>query len=55
MKDREELYQKVSPPGDPIPINLEPFDINDETPEDIEIRAVIKGMKMAELEEPQGE
>lgn len=41
---REELYQKVSPSGDPILINVEFFYINDKTPEDVEIRAVVKGM-----------
>ena len=26
------------PPGDPVPINVEPFNVRDETPEDVEIR-----------------
>ena len=43
MKERKELYQKVSPTEEPIPINVEPFDINDETPEDVDIRTVVKG------------
>ena len=29
IAEREELYWKVSSPGDPIPINVEPFDLND--------------------------
>ena len=43
--EREELYKKVSPPGDPILINVKPFDINNKTPEDVEIRAVVNEMK----------
>ena len=38
---REELYWKVSPPGEPIPINNETFDLDDLVPEDVEIRAVV--------------
>ena len=44
-KEREELYAKVPPPGDPIPINVDPFEINDAIPEDAEIRAVVRGMR----------
>ena len=44
-KEREELYAKVPPPGDPIPINVDPFEINDAIPEDVEIRAVVRGMR----------
>ena len=40
------LYRKVPPLRDPIPINIEPFDINDSVPEaDVEIRAVVAGMR----------
>jgi len=38
------LYRKVDPPWDPIPINIVSFTINDDTPTDAEIRAVIKGV-----------
>ena len=54
-KEREELYAKVPPPGDPIPINVDPFEINDAIPEDVEIRAVVRGMqngRTAEQAEP---
>ena len=44
--EREKLYAKVEPPGAPIPINVEPFDINDATPTEVEIGAVMKGLKM---------
>ena len=42
MAKREELYQKVSPPGDPIPINVNPFPVLDEGPEDPELRGVVE-------------
>ena len=42
--EREELYWKVSPPGDPIPINVEPFDLDDSIPEDAAIREVVAGL-----------
>ena len=32
------------PPGDPILINVEPFELDDSVPEDIDIRAVMTGM-----------
>ena len=44
-REREELYAKRTPPGEPIPINVDPFEIRDETPEDDEIRAVVKALK----------
>ena len=43
--EREKLYAKVEPPGAPIPINVEPLNINDTTPMEAEIRAVVKGLK----------
>ena len=43
--EREELYRKVPPPGDPIPINVEPFDVNDDCPEDAAIRAAVKQLR----------
>ena len=33
--EREKLYEEVSPVGDPIPINVEHFDVQDDLPEDI--------------------
>ena len=44
-KERVELYGKVPPPGDPIPINVEPFTINDEILDDVEIRGVVSPMR----------
>ena len=44
-KERAELYAKVPPPGDPIPIHVQPFAIRDDVPEEPEIRAVVKGLR----------
>ena len=44
MKERVELYRKVPSPGDLILINVEPFDIKDAVPEDVEIRGVAAGL-----------
>ena len=43
--EREKLYQKVSLLGDPIPINVEPFDLDDSISEDVAIREVVEGLK----------
>ena len=43
--ERAELYAKVQAPGAPIPINVEPFTIDDSVPKEPEIRAVVKGMR----------
>jgi len=43
--ERVELYEKVPPPGDPIPINIEPFEINDEAPGEVELRGVVRGLQ----------
>ena len=39
--ERDELYRKVSPPGNPIPMNVERFGLDDLVPEDVDIRAVV--------------
>ena len=52
--EREELYRKVFPPGDPIPINVGTFDLDDSIPEDAEIRVVVAGSAMTELGETSG-
>ena len=43
--ERETLYGRIPPPGDLIPINVDPYQIEDGPSTDIEIRAVVKGMK----------
>ena len=46
-RERVELYGKVPPPGDHIPINVEPFKIRDAALEDVEIRVreIVRGMR----------
>ena len=39
------MYRKVPPPGNPIPINVEPFDVEDDCLEDVEIRAAVKQLR----------
>ena len=39
-----ELYGKVEPSGEPIPIDIEPFDINDAILTASEIRTAVKGL-----------
>ena len=43
--ERAELYAKVQAPGEPIPINVEPYAIDNAVPKEPEIRAVVKGMR----------
>ena len=43
--EREELYGKVDPPGEPIPINVDPKEVPDACPEDAEIRAAVRSLR----------
>ena len=43
-KERGDLTWEV-PPGDPIPIHVELFNINDVVPEDDAIREVVAGLR----------
>ena len=43
-REREELYREVSLPGDPIPCNSEPTDVDDTKPSNVELRALVKGL-----------
>ena len=43
--EREKLYEKVPLPGDPIPINVDKFDVIDDCPEDVAIREVMKCLR----------
>ena len=44
--ERVKLYGKVEPPGEPIPINVTPFDVPDSTPGDGETRTAVRdGLK----------
>ena len=42
-EERAELYRKRVPPGDDIPINVEAYDVRDDTPSDGEIREAVRG------------
>ena len=42
---RAELYARVQPPGEPIPINIQPFDIDDLVPKESKIQAVVRGLR----------
>ena len=44
-QDREALYGHVPPPGESIPINVDPRPIVDSIPPDKEIRDVVRGLK----------
>jgi len=44
ISERDELYQKVPPLGNPIPINAELSEIDDSVPEEPDIRAIVKGL-----------
>ena len=43
--ERVKLYRKVPPPGDPIPINVEPKEVEDTCPGDVELRDVVRGLR----------
>ena len=40
-----QVVRAGTPPGESIPINVEPFEVDDAVPTDSEIRGVVKGMK----------
>ena len=39
---REELYSKVPPRGEPIPIGVTPYAVRDDEPDDAEVREVVR-------------
>ena len=39
------MYRKVPPSGDPIPINVEPKEVEDACPGDVELRDVVRGLR----------
>ena len=50
----EELYGKVDPPGEPIPINVEPTEVPDACSEDAEIRAAVRGLETGRTSNTRG-
>ena len=43
--DRETVCQRVPPPGESIPINVDPFELDDSVPQEPDIRVVAKGLR----------
>ena len=41
---RVELYERVPPAGEPISIDVEPKEIEDACPGDVELRDVVRGL-----------
>ena len=39
------MYASVSPAGEMLPINVQPFDINDNVPSNLEIREVVRELR----------
>jgi hypothetical protein len=44
-EERIALYSCIPPPGGPLPINVQPFDICDDIPSDLEIREVVRELQ----------
>ena len=42
--ERVELYEHVPPPGEPIPTNVEPKEVEGACPGDVELRDVVQGL-----------
>ena len=53
-QERVDRYQKVSPPGDLIPINVELFDTEDLVPEDTKLREVVAGLRNGRVGDSRG-
>jgi len=49
-----DLYQQVAPPGDPVPVLVSPFNINDEILTEDEIEAAVKGLQAGKALGPTG-
>ena len=43
--DRVELYERVPPPGEPIRINVEPKEVEDAYPGNVELRDAVRGLR----------
>ena len=43
--ERVELYERIPPPGEPIPINVEPKEVEDACPGNVELRDVVQGLR----------
>ena len=45
MAERVALYSRVPPPGDSIPLEIEPFEVEDRVPDEGEIEWVVKRLR----------
>jgi hypothetical protein len=48
------LYTRANPPGDPIPILVAPFDLDDEVPKEREIEDTVRRLKLDKAPGPLG-
>jgi hypothetical protein len=48
------LYTRTNPPGEPIPILVAPFDVDDEIPKEGEIKDKVERLKLGKAPEPPG-
>jgi hypothetical protein len=44
MAERVELYMRQDPPGEPLPINIDPIPVDDGTPSKGKIRMAVAGL-----------
>ena len=40
MTERDALSTEVDPPGEPIPVNVAPYSVDDVAPEDTELQTI---------------
>ena len=43
--EREQLYSRVSPPGDAIPVTIDPFRVEDGVPSEAEVEWAVKRLR----------
>ena len=48
------LYTRSTPPGEPIPVLVEPFDVSDEVPSEDEIASAVRGLRSGKAPGPSG-
>ena len=48
------LYTRSTPPGEPIPVLVDPFDVSDEVPSEDEIAAAVRGLRSGKAPGPSG-
>ena len=48
------LYTRSTPPGEPIPVLVDPFDVSDEVPSEDEIATAVRGLRSGKAPGPSG-